>query len=526
MRLLPPIHALPRLPLALALALTLAMSALPVPLNVLAHQQAVLERPLDPARPPPPAPLPVPNPTKSFWLDSAPDANPLAKEGSDGPLTHDADIAIIGSGITGVSAAYHLARILAERDDADRTTPLKIVILEARDFCSGATGRNGGHLTAHAFHDFAPYAAAHGIPDALRAVALENRTVAHIVALLHDSGADAQVDLVAGGRTHLMFTRAEEEATRRDYEMAKEAGVDLEGVEFLTKEQVQERYGASYAGVRTPGYNLWPLKLVTHLYRLALRTGLDTSSSSLTLHTRTPVTSIAPSPANDSSRRWTLHTPRGPLAASYVLHATNAYASSLLPFLQGPAGIVPTRGQVIATRAAVPLHVLTTGAFTANEGFEYWFPRPVHRTEDEEKPLVILGGGRETAHPAFELYEPDDSALDPAVGRALRAFLPAVFPGRYAPGAEPEMEWTGIMGFTKTGDPFVGPVLDPADPASGVHEGQYIAAGYTGHGMPRAYSWCVPTSLCLFLSSPSPFAYALSSSCTREHEQWPSVSTG
>ena len=23
------------------------------------------------------------------------------------------------------------------------------------------------------------------------------------------------------------------------------------------------------------------------------------------------------------------------------------------------------------------------------------------------------------------------------------------------------------------------------------YEGQYIAAGYTGHGMPRAYAWCV-----------------------------------
>jgi len=48
-----------------------------------------------------PANLPVPNPTKSFWLDSAPDANPLATEGSEGALTLDADICIIGSGITG-----------------------------------------------------------------------------------------------------------------------------------------------------------------------------------------------------------------------------------------------------------------------------------------------------------------------------------------------------------------------------------------------------------------------------------------
>jgi glycine/D-amino acid oxidase-like deaminating enzyme len=61
----------------------------------------------------------------------------LAAEGSDGPFTGDADICIIGSGITGVSAAYHLA-LAAERGDlprADNSGPLRVVILEARDFC-------------------------------------------------------------------------------------------------------------------------------------------------------------------------------------------------------------------------------------------------------------------------------------------------------------------------------------------------------------------------------------------------------
>ena len=105
------------------------MTVLPIRLNVLAQQQSVLERPVQAD----PAALPVPNPTKSFWIDSAPDANPLAKEGSQGTLTHDADICIIGSGITGVSAAYHISRLLADHPPAN--TPLKVVILEARDFC-------------------------------------------------------------------------------------------------------------------------------------------------------------------------------------------------------------------------------------------------------------------------------------------------------------------------------------------------------------------------------------------------------
>ena len=62
-----------------------------------------------------PAGLPVENPTPSFWTSSAPDANPLAFEGSEGRLTRDADICIIGSGITGesgISIAWKLADLM------------------------------------------------------------------------------------------------------------------------------------------------------------------------------------------------------------------------------------------------------------------------------------------------------------------------------------------------------------------------------------------------------------------------------
>jgi hypothetical protein len=77
--------------------------------------------------------LPVSNSTRSFWMHGAPDANPLARVGSTGPLTAVADICIIGSGITGVSVAYHLSKLL--RDDATSQDALNVVILEARDFC-------------------------------------------------------------------------------------------------------------------------------------------------------------------------------------------------------------------------------------------------------------------------------------------------------------------------------------------------------------------------------------------------------
>src|SRR5579859_4159591 len=77
-------------------------------------------------------PLPVGSPTESYWQTPR---HPLASYRSDFPSA--ADVVIIGSGITGSS----VARTLFEQSPS-----LKIVILEARLLCSGATGRNGGHI--------------------------------------------------------------------------------------------------------------------------------------------------------------------------------------------------------------------------------------------------------------------------------------------------------------------------------------------------------------------------------------------
>jgi len=106
------------------------------------------------------------------------------------------------------------------------------------------------------------------------------------------------------------------------------------------------------------------------------------------------------------------------------------------------------------------------------------------KNPDEERPLILLGGGREASGPKFEFDEADDSKLNEQVGRSLRTFLPAVFPAQFEDGREPEMEWTGIMGFTKSNDPFVGPIL-PVDDQD--FTGAYICAGFSGHGMTRAF---------------------------------------
>ncbi|KAG9308140.1 FAD dependent oxidoreductase [Chiua virens] len=458
------------------------MPTLPLPLNQWENHQKLFS--ISHGKP---AGLPSPNPTRSFWTHSSPDANPLASEGSTGPLTTDADVCIIGSGFTGIGVAYHLSEAI----EANVLQSLKVVVLEARDFC-----RNGGHLTPASIHDFHGRAVKYGPEEAKKSCALEVHTASSLVDIIREQGWTNDVDLVHGDRIDLLFTDKEVEEARRDREAAVDAGWSLDGVAFLSKEEIEARFGAHYPGVKVPAYNVWPLKLVTKLFQLAkTRTG---PHFELVLHTHTPVTGIehanvfGPASASgqlmNASRTYTLLTPRGTVSCSRVVHATNGYASHLLPFLAGPQGIVPVRGQIIAMRASVGTNEIKTNAWSGNERFEYWFPRPVKAAD--ENPLIILGGAREVASPDYELYVDDDTTCNTKVGETLRAFLPAVFEGKFKPGQEPEMEWTGIMGYTAIGDPFVGPI-DKLPAAQGndsmSYAGQYIAAGHSGHGMPRAF---------------------------------------
>lgn len=76
--------------------------------------------------------LPRDHPTTSYWQDP-PDE--IADHRTTPELPSQADIVIVGSGVSGATTAYNLL-------SADPN--LKIVLLEARQAASGASGRNGG----------------------------------------------------------------------------------------------------------------------------------------------------------------------------------------------------------------------------------------------------------------------------------------------------------------------------------------------------------------------------------------------
>ena len=91
--------------------------------------------------------LPSLNSTTSFWLDLPPEDSPLADVGSTGSLTQDADICVIGSGITGVGVVWHLVKDLQE--SLEEGAKMKIVLLEARQFCKDYNKGRGWGFNSH-----------------------------------------------------------------------------------------------------------------------------------------------------------------------------------------------------------------------------------------------------------------------------------------------------------------------------------------------------------------------------------------
>lgn len=87
-------------------------------------------------------PFPTANSTASFWRSST---KPIDKHRSTELLPSNADIVIIGAGYAGAAIAHHL---IEESERHNRSFP-SIVVLEAREACSGATGRNGTSWRSH-----------------------------------------------------------------------------------------------------------------------------------------------------------------------------------------------------------------------------------------------------------------------------------------------------------------------------------------------------------------------------------------
>lgn len=116
--------------------------------------------------------LPRSNPTPSFWQLPPHHAVSSVQAST---LRQETDVVVIGSGITGCSVTKALL------EDAEGTFgPVIVTVLEARTLCSGATGRNGGHLVSPMGHKFSDLVAAHGVDNAREMARFSLRNVERV----------------------------------------------------------------------------------------------------------------------------------------------------------------------------------------------------------------------------------------------------------------------------------------------------------------------------------------------------------
>jgi glycine/D-amino acid oxidase-like deaminating enzyme len=257
-----------------------------------------------------------------WWLD-APPAIP-----EPAPVAPRCDVAIVGGGYTGLSAAITLARAGRAVQVFDKHAP-----------GWGASTRNGGITSGHLRPSHAELVRRFGEHHAHAVLAEARAAREDLYRFIADEGIDC--DFALTGR----FTGA---AAPGDYDgLAREAeALHLTfGIEaYAVPPREQKRFIGSqlYHGgsVRMDIGGLHPAKLHAGLLRLALAAGA-------TVHAHTPVTGIR----SDS----TLHqigTDRGIVAARDVLVAVNGYADGSDKWLR--RRLVPVRSRIIATEPLSP----------------------------------------------------------------------------------------------------------------------------------------------------------------------------
>lgn len=175
-----------------------------------------------------PIPAPYSNPTKSFWIEGFP--HPFDHMRTTPELPSAADVVIVGSGITGCSTAYHLTR---------SNPDLRIVILDARGFCTGATGRNGGHCYRPEGWSFRELVERLGQKAALeeRRFFIKNRDMMQETIDLH--GIRDKIDCTFKGGVHIFGSEEERKSYLEDLKLADELGFE-HGSKVLSAEEISE----------------------------------------------------------------------------------------------------------------------------------------------------------------------------------------------------------------------------------------------------------------------------------------------
>ncbi|MEO8262072.1 MAG: FAD-binding oxidoreductase [Pseudolysinimonas sp.] len=147
----------------------------------------------------------------SFWHETAGDLTPRAPLAGD----VDADVAIVGGGLTGLWTAWYLL---------EREPGLKVVVLEKEIAGFGASGRNGGWASALFPRSAASLERAHGHDAAVAMRRAMVATVDEVGRAAASAGID--IDYAKGGTIDYARSRVQLAAAKAEVAEARAFGVD------------------------------------------------------------------------------------------------------------------------------------------------------------------------------------------------------------------------------------------------------------------------------------------------------------
>jgi glycine/D-amino acid oxidase-like deaminating enzyme len=369
----------------------------------------------------------------SYWLDSA----PSGPDYTAAPLPERIDAAIVGGGLTGLSAAVHLAAQGAS-----------VAVLEQRKLGWGASGRNGGMCTTGMAVGLLTAVDRYGLELTRELYGHYNSAINLVEKLIAEEGIDCSF------HRHGKLTLA---ARPQHFEGLRKTHAVLTGplgyqASLVARDDLHREIGSDvyWGGLVDPlGAGLHVGKFVRGLAAAAERRGVILVENAAVRRIK-----------RRSGHVHDIDTSRGTVRAAQVLIATSGYSGPAVPRYQ--RRIIPIGSFVIVTQRlpkSVLNRIMPTRRMAADtKNLLYYF-----RVTPDDR---LLFGGRAR----FAMSGPES---DRKSGAILRRGMTSVFPE--LADARIDYTWGGLVDMTRDQLPH-----------AGEHDGHFFSLGYSGHGVQMA----------------------------------------
>lgn len=351
------------------------------------------------------------------------------------PLPEKVDVAILGGGYTGLSAA----RAFAQRG-------LRAAVLEAETIGWGASSRNGGMVLTGLKIGMKKVAKRYGLETAKRLFRCSLDSIDTVEQIIREESIDCGFH--RSGHLFVASKPVHYDAFKQDAEFM--ASTFDHAVRLVPQDRLQDEIGSSaYYGaiVDEASAGLNPAQYVAGLARAAEKAGA-------TLHTHARVTAIA-----RDAGRFRVETERGTVSAESVLVGTAGYTGDVVKKLQRK--IIPVGSFIIATerlpdplaRELIPKQRMIFDSMHYLNYFRLWENR-------------MIFGGRAA-------FFPENKNTIRRSAEILRREMVEVYP--QLSNAKVEYVWGGTLDFAFDMMMHVGEI-----------DGIYYSLGYAGHGVALA----------------------------------------